>query len=74
LTPGSERYVPAFVAAATEIAFAFVHAGLWAKETLRKPFCSRCRRIVVGLALLVSAVLLTAAAFGVALWLHGPGL
>ncbi len=73
LTPRSERHVPAFLAAATEIAFAFFHGGMWAKETLDKPFCARCVRTVVGLAVLISAVVLTAASFGLALWLHGPG-
>ena len=73
LTPGSERHVPKRVAAATEIAFAFFHGGMWAKKTLDRPFCARCVRVVVGLAVLVSAGVLTAASFGLALWLHGPG-
>jgi hypothetical protein len=73
LTPRSERHVPAFVAAATEIAFAFFHGGMWAKETLGKPFCPRCVRTVAGLAVLISAGVLAAASFGLALWLHGPG-
>lgn len=73
LTPRSERRVPKPVAAATEIAFAFFHGGLWAKETLGDPFCARCVRVVVGLAVLVSGGVLTAASFGLALWLHGPG-
>ncbi|MFI5350117.1 MAG: hypothetical protein ACHQ2Z_11270 [Elusimicrobiota bacterium] len=73
LDPDSERHVPALVAAATEIAFAFFHGGMWAKETLNKPFCARCVRTVVGFAVLVSAGVLAAAAFGLALWLHGPG-
>ena len=73
LTPDSERRVPASVAAATEISFAFFHGGMWAKETLGKPFCPRCVRTVIGLAVLISAVVLTAASFGLALWLHGPG-
>ena len=73
LTPRSERHVPAFVAAATEIAFAFFHGGMWATETLGKPFCARCVRTVVGLSVLISAGVLTAASFGLALWLHGPG-
>ena len=73
LTLRAERHVPAFVAAATEIAFAFFHGGMWAKETLKKPFCARCVRAVVGLAVLISAGVLAAASFGLALWLHGPG-
>ena len=73
LDPGSERRVPALVAAATEIACAFFHGGMWAKETLGKPFCGRCVRAVTGFAVLVSAVVLAAASFGLALWLHGPG-
>lgn len=73
LTPDSERRVPAFLAAATAIAFAFFHGGMWAKETLDKPFCARCLRTVVGWAALVSVVVLAAASFGLALWLHGPG-
>lgn len=73
LTPRSERRVPAFVAAATEIAFAFFHGGMWAKEALREPFCARCVRAVVGFSVLISAGVLAAASFGVALWLHGPG-
>ena len=70
---GEERLVPRFVAAATEIAFAFFHGGLWAKETLDKPFCARCVRTVVVLAVLISAGVLAAASFGLGLWLHGPG-
>ena len=73
LTPGSGRRVPAFVAAATAIAFAFFHGGLWAKEALRGPFCARCVRAVAGLCVLVSAGVLAAASFGLALWLHGTG-
>ena len=73
LTPDSERRVPPFVAAATEISFAFLHAGMWAKDAMRRPFCARCARTVVGLAVLISAVVLTTASFGLALWLHGPG-
>jgi hypothetical protein len=73
LTPLQERHVPAFIAAATEIAFAFFHGGMWARETMREPFCARCVRGVVGLAALVSAVVLAAASFGLALWLHGAG-
>ena len=73
LAPDEERRVATFLAAATEIAFAFFHGGLWAKETLGKPFCASCVRLVVGLAVLISAVVLAAAAFGAAVWLHGPG-
>jgi hypothetical protein len=73
LTPSSERHVPAFLAAATAIAFAFFHGGMWAKDTLDRPFCARCLRLVVGLAILISAAVLVAASFGLALWLHGPG-
>ena len=73
LTPGSERHVPASVAAATAFAFAFFHGGMWAKETLGKPFCARCVGAVVGLALLISAAVFAAASFGLAVWLHGPG-
>jgi hypothetical protein len=72
LTPRSERRVPAFLAAATEIAFAFFHGGLWARETLSQPFCARCVRVVAALALAISAVVLAAASFGLALWLHAP--
>jgi len=73
LPPGAGRHVPAPVAAATEIAFAFFHGGLWAKEALGKPFCARCVRVVVGACVLVSAGVLAAASFGLALWLNGPG-
>jgi hypothetical protein len=73
LPPASQRRIPAPLAAATEIAFAFFHGGMWAKETLGKPFCARCIRVVAGLAVLISAVVLAAASFGLALWLHGPG-
>jgi hypothetical protein len=73
LTPETERHIPRFLAAATEIAFAFFHGGMWAKEALGKPFCARCARIVDAVAVAISAVVLAAASFGLALWLHGPG-
>lgn len=58
---------------ATAFAFALFHGGMWAKETLGKPFCAACVRAVVGLAVAISAVALAAASLGLALWLHGPG-
>jgi hypothetical protein len=73
LGPGEERRVPALVAEATAFAFAFFHGGMWAKETIGKPFCARCVRVVVGAAVAACAVVLTGAALGLALWLRGPG-
>jgi hypothetical protein len=72
LAPGEERTVPSFVAEATSFAFALFHGGMWAKETLFKPFCASCVRKVNALALLVSAIALTLGALGAAVWLHGP--
>jgi len=48
LAPGDERHVPTFIAGTTAFAFAFFHGGMWAKETLDKPFCARCARVVAG--------------------------
>lgn len=73
LTPGEERRVPRLVAAATGLAFAFFHGGMWAGETLRKPFCARCVRVVSSLAAAAAAVVLAGASFGLAVWLRGPG-
>ena len=73
LAAGDIRRVPGPVAATVEIAFAFFHGGLWAQESLQKPFCARCVRLVVAACALVSAAVLSVVAFGLALWLHGPG-
>jgi hypothetical protein len=73
LAPGEERRVPGLVAAAVEIAFAFFHGGLWAKDALERPFCARCVSLVAAGAAAVGAAVLTVVAFGMALWLHGPG-
>lgn len=73
LSEDEERRVPVLVAEGTALAFAFFHGGMWAKETLNKPFCARCVRQVVSLALAVSAVVLAGAALGLAVWLRGPG-
>jgi hypothetical protein len=70
---GEPRAVPKPVAAAIEIAFAFFHGGLWAEDYVKGPFCARCARNVTFLSALVGLSILTVAAFGVALWLHGPG-
>jgi hypothetical protein len=72
LSPGEERRIPGLVAEGTAFAFAFFHGGMWAKETLNKPFCARCVRGVVGLAALAGALVLAAASAGLALWLRGP--
>jgi ribosomal protein S27AE len=69
LAPGDERHVPAFIAETTAFAFAFFHGGMWAKETLGKPFCSRCARVVAGISVLACAAVLAAATTGLALWL-----
>src|SRR5665213_1611378 len=71
LESGEERHVPKLVAGATAFAFALFHGGMWAKETLGKPFCPRCARAIGGLAVLVSAGALAAAALGAALWIRG---
>jgi hypothetical protein len=73
LAPAQIRRVPGPVAAAVEIAMAFFHGGLWAQESMKRPFCARCVRLVVAACVALSAAVLSAAAFGVALWLHGPG-
>lgn len=58
---------------ATSLAFGFFHGGMWAKETMDKPFCERCLRQTEKLALAVSAVVLAGASAGLWLWLRGPG-
>jgi hypothetical protein len=65
--------VPPLVAEGTAFAFAFFHGGMWAKETLGKPFCAACVRKVVGLAAAAAAAVLCGAALGLAVWLRGPG-
>jgi hypothetical protein len=69
LAPGRVRHVPAFIAGTTAFAFAFFHGGMWAKETLGKPFCARCARFVAGVSVLACAAVLAAATAGLALWL-----
>lgn len=64
--------MPRPVVWATALAFGFFHGGMWAKETMDKPFCARCVRQTVRLALAVSAVVLTGASAGLLLWLRGP--
>lgn len=71
LEAGQARRVPGPVAGTTSFAFAFFHGGMWAKETLDKPFCARCVRKVVGLAAAAAAVVLAGAALGLAVWLRG---
>jgi hypothetical protein len=69
LAPGDERRVPTFIAGTTAFAFAFFHGGMWAKETLDKPFCARCARVVAGISVLACAAVLAAATAGLTLWL-----
>jgi len=73
LPPDEERRVPVLVAEGTALAFAFFHGGMWAKETLNKPFCAACVRRVVALAAAAAAVVLAGAALGLVVWLRGPG-
>jgi len=72
LLPGDERRAPRSVAWVTAIAFAFFHGGMWAAETMEKPFCARCVRKVATLAIAAAAVVLLAAAAGSIVWLRGP--
>lgn len=71
LAPGEARRVPPLVAEATALAFAFFHGGMWAKETLDKPFCAPCVRRVVSLAVAAAAAVLAGAALGLIVWLRG---
>lgn len=64
--------VPLWVRVPASVALAFVHGGMWAEEELSRAYCPRCRRLAAGLALALTAVILTAAAVGTAIWLRGP--
>jgi hypothetical protein len=72
LSPDKRRYVPVLVAVPASAAAAFLHAGLWAREELAKPYCERDRNVIVAGAVGATAAMLAAASFGVALWLGGP--
>ena len=72
LKPAQERHVSAVVAVVTSAAFAFMHGGMWAKEELSRPYCEECRKKATRWALAFSAVILTAAACGVAVLLSRP--
>jgi hypothetical protein len=50
---------------------AFMHGGMWVAEELKQTYCARCRRTVAVFWTLVAGVVLTAASFGVGLWLRG---
>lgn len=72
LSTGGEARVPGWIAAVASTAMAFLHAGMWMRESLDAPFCARCRRRIVVVISALSAVVLSAAAAGVAVWLRGP--
>lgn len=63
--------MPRGVALAFVVATAFFHGGLWFQEDLARPYCARCRRLVAGVVAAGALLILSAAAVGVAVWLHG---
>ncbi len=69
LEPGVQRFVPRTLAVTAAFAFALLHAGMWARETLREPLCRRCRRIVCGQILACAAVIAGAFFLGAYWWI-----
>lgn len=72
LSSAEERRVPRLVVLIASFSLAFAHAGMWANEELRKPYCGRCRAVMIPLALSFAVVAMTLAGVGLAIWLRGP--
>ena len=72
LEAGEERRVPRLVVLIASFSLAFAHAGMWANEELRKPYCARCRRRVIPLVLGGIAFALALVSVGLRIWLRGP--
>ncbi len=66
------RPVPRWVKWAASFSLAFAHGGMWANEELSKPYCARCRALIIPLSLSFAALALLLASVGLALWLRGP--
>ena len=72
LRPEQARRVPAWVKWVASFSLAFAHGGMWANEELSRPYCARCRAVVIPMALSIAAVGLTLAGVGLLIWLRGP--
>jgi hypothetical protein len=66
-----ERFVPRLVRYPAAVAMAFIHGGMWAMQWLAKPFCARCRGILVPLVLAGVAAAAAFVSFLVRLWMRG---
>lgn len=71
LAANEKRRVPEWIVIAASVALAFLHGGMWARETLTQTYCARCRNIVTAAALFGGSILLTAASIGVGLMIRG---
>ncbi len=74
LRPGEERRIPRLIALLASFALALGHAGLWAQSGLAKPFCPRCRRLVLAAALALTLGAALVAAAGAWVWLRAAAV
>ena len=65
--------VPWPIKIAAALALALAHGGLWAYEELSRPYCPRCRLVMLGVATLACALGAIAGGVGIAIWMTGPG-
>jgi hypothetical protein len=72
LSPGQERRIPGWIGYVAAVAMAFAHAGMWAKEGLSLPYCSRCRARLIPLVLGGAALVLSIAVAGAVFFVRGP--
>ncbi|HVE13839.1 MAG TPA: hypothetical protein VNI01_10630 [Elusimicrobiota bacterium] len=65
-----ERFVPPVLRYAAAFLFAFAHAGMWAMQILAKPFCPRCRGLLVPSIVVACAGAVAAVGWAVRYWLR----
>lgn len=71
LAEGEVRRVPGAVVWGAATACAFFHGGLWAREQLTRPYCARCRALLVPGIVLAAVGIFAVAAAGAIVWLRG---
>lgn len=64
------RPVPAAAAWMAALALAFLHGGLWVRETLARGFCPRCRARIVPALIAGSLAVFAAAGAAAVHWLR----
>lgn len=64
---GKSCRVPPGLAWPAIFAFAFLHAGMWAHDAFRRPFCARCRALACAAALVCAGVIFAIVSGGILL-------